>query len=108
MSLYARSIKAKGRCDRCGFTVLLSTLKFEKVDGRKTGSRVCERCFDPDHPLNKRGQMMQRFTDPQTLRDPRPDADRQTVTSYFGWDPVGGVGLAIQIELGSVTVTVGA
>lgn len=87
MTVYARADRARGLCDRCGFNVLLSSLRVEVVDGRKTGLKVCDACWDPDHPIYQRGKI--NFFDPMSLRDPRPDHDRVTTTSYFGWDPIG-------------------
>jgi len=57
-------------CDRCGFEVAyLSLLK------EWTGFKVCKECWEPKHPqLKPRGAF-----DPQTLREPRPDRDDDSV-----------------------------
>lgn len=100
--MYARSVKARGRCDRCGFNVLLSELKPEVNNGRRTGLKVCTTCFDPDHPINQRGKL--RILDPQSLRDPRPDYDRAASTSYFGWDPIGNPITQLKMAQGDIEV----
>ena len=102
--MFARSSRAKGRCDGCGFTRLLSSLREEVVDGRKTGARKCAECFDPDHPLHKRGRKI--FDDPQNLRDPRPDADRIASTSLFGWAPIGNQRTCLTMGQGTLNITV--
>lgn len=104
--MYARASRAKGRCDRCGFTFLLAALREEVEDGRKTGAKVCPTCFDPDHPIYKRGRI--NFIDPQTLRDPRPDADQPSSTSYFGWAPIGNPITRVSLSLGDLKIIVGS
>ena len=47
---YAAGKKAIGICDRCGFTYKLKDLKYEVQDQKKTGSRICPSCIDPDQP----------------------------------------------------------
>ncbi len=102
--MYARAKKAKGQCDRCGFTVLLASMCDEVVDGRRTGLKVCQKCHDPDHPIYQRGKL--RVVDPQTLYDPRPDYQKLTSTSYFGWNPIGNPITQLQFAQGDLTVTV--
>ena len=42
---YAVGKKANGICDRCGFTYLLSNLKYEIENQKRNGLRVCSECF---------------------------------------------------------------
>lgn len=100
--MYARAVKAKGQCDRCGFTRPLSALRDEVDNGRRTGLKVCSDCLDPDHPINQRGRT--RIVDPQALQDPRPDYTKTTSTSYFGWAPIGNPATMLRIELGDISV----
>ena len=80
--MYAQGKKALGLCDRCGFTYKLNDLKYEIVDSKRNGLRVCNECFDPDHPQLKLGNID--TSDNQSLFDPRVDTGRQSSTSYFG------------------------
>ena len=66
---------AVGFCDRCGQRFKLSLLKPETVRGKLLGNRVCPSCWDPDHPQNWQGT--QDMSDPQALRNPRPDTALQ-------------------------------
>jgi hypothetical protein len=62
---------AFGFCDRCGFRVKLVSMKTERVRNKLTGLKVCSACFDPSHPQLELGTFT--VSDPQALRDPRPD-----------------------------------
>lgn len=68
---FATGRKAIGNCDRCGFQYLLHDLKDEVVDLNKTGLLVCQECYDQDQPQLQLGRFP--VTDPQALRNPRPD-----------------------------------
>ena len=74
--------------------------------------RVCEDCFDVDHPQLKLGEV--NASDPQTLYNARPDAGETESTTYFSFNPVGGglaqfgsstMGLNIKGEVGKVKVS---
>ena len=54
---YAVGKKANGICDRCGFTYLLSNLKYEIEDQKRNGLRVCSECFDQDQPQLQLGKI---------------------------------------------------
>ena len=59
---YARAI-----CDRCGEKIMYTKLRLEW-----TGLKVCRTCWDPKTAL----EFPTNFpTDPEALRDPRPDND---------------------------------
>lgn len=71
MSSYVRGKRVPGICDRCGMQYLLKTLKSEFIRGSRVGNRVCESCWDADHPQNFQGKV--KVYDPQSVRDPRPE-----------------------------------
>ena len=100
---YARASKALGQCDRCGFTYKLSLLKYQIEDSKRNGLRVCSECFDVDHPQYKLGEVD--TADNQALFNPRVDRGRKESTTYFGFDPVTGIGLILTSEVGKVTVS---
>jgi hypothetical protein len=72
---FAAGKKAFGFCDRCGQRAKLALLKTEFVRGKPLNNRVCPSCWDPDHPQNWQGT--QDMSDPQALRNPRPDTALQ-------------------------------
>lgn len=78
--MFARGKIARGTCDRCGFAFLLSSLREESVKGVGQNNRVCDSCFDSDHPQNFQG--MTPIYDPQALRNARPDVAETAVTPY--------------------------
>jgi len=60
---YAKGLKARAICDRCGFEYRLLSLRKEW-----TGLKVCHECWEPKHP-----QLFPRHAvDNQILREPRP------------------------------------
>ena len=101
---FAGGKHAFGFCDRCAFRYPLSSLKWEFMDKKRTGLRICPECFDSDHPQLQLGRY--RIYDPQTLRDPRPDRAQAESQSLFGFDPVGAVdSLEITASVGTVKIT---
>ena len=109
---YARSTKALGECDRCGFTYKLSQLQYEIENETRNGLRVCSECFDSDHPQLRIGDVD--TTDPQALFNPRVDKGEASSTSYYAWNPIGGgvdvfrsstMGLKMSGSVGSLTVS---
>jgi hypothetical protein len=78
--MFARGKIARGTCDRCGFAFLLASLREESVKGVGQNNRVCDSCFDSDHPQNFQG--MTPIYDPQALRNPRPDVAETAVDPY--------------------------
>lgn len=100
---YASAPWARGLCDRCGFNRLLTELHTEIYDQRPNGLRVCAECLDKDHPQLQLGRI--RINDPISLLNPRPDIDKQTSTTYFGWQPIGNpITGTITCSLGTLTV----
>jgi hypothetical protein len=77
---FARGNRALGICDRCGQRFLLNTLREETVAGVGRNNRVCDSCFDSDHPQNWLGRTP--VIDPQALRFSRPDIAESPVAPY--------------------------
>ncbi len=71
MSAFASGKNAFGFCDRCGFRCKLSLMKKLTVNEKLTNIKVCQDCWEPDHPQYRIGRVD--MSDPQALRDPRPD-----------------------------------
>ena len=112
-------------CDRCGFRFKLTVLRKEVIKTKTYNLLVCPACWDPDQPQLSLG--MYPVSDPQGVRDPRPDVSYQVsgllADGYsgggsrvfqWGWAPVGGSSsfdaaltpnnLALSVQLGTVTV----
>ena len=111
MSIYARGKYAFGFCDVTGFRYPLRDLLPLIRDGRDTGFRVGFDVLDKDNPQYELGRM--KMSDPQALRNPRPDTALEESRILGSFDPVGGgitelgsrtVGLDITGEIGRVTV----
>ena len=98
---FASGKNAISECDRCGQRFKLTILKKQVLKTKTINFLVCPSCWDPDHPQLQLG--MYPVSDPQGLRDPRPD--RSYVASglladglpgegsrniQWGWNPVGG------------------
>jgi hypothetical protein len=88
-------------CDRCGQQFKLKKLRTEIIKTKQYDLKVCEECWDPDHPQLLLG--MYPVDDPQGVRGPRRDTTY--ITSgvnaagnlsggsrdiQWGWAPVGG------------------
>ena len=98
---FANGKRAISECDRCGFRYKLKLLKKEVVKTKQISLLVCPTCWTPDQPQLQLG--MYPVSDPQGLREPRPDRSYNTSGilangSYgggsrvfqWGWNPVGG------------------
>jgi len=105
---------AIAECDRCGFRYKLKQLKELVIKTKAVNIMVCPSCWEKDQPQLQLG--MYTITDPQSLRNPRPDNSyAQSRSIQWGWAPVGGSRaavpeltpnvLALSIELGTVTVS---
>ena len=81
-------------CDVCGFQFKLKTLKSLFVRTTQTNILACNECWNPDQPQNLQG--MYPVSDPQAVRNPRPDQsfnDNNITGSrdiQWGYNPVGG------------------
>ena len=114
-------------CDRCGFRYKLTVLRKEIIKTKNYNLLVCPTCWDPDHPQLQLG--MYPVSDPQGVRDPRPDlsyyisgnlvdGNRGEGSRVFqwGWAPAGGASandagltpnyLTSQSVVGTVTITI--
>ena len=100
---YARGKYAYGYCDKTGFRYPLNELVWEFQDGQKTGFRVGYDVVDPDQPQNFLGRL--KITDPQSLRNPRPDTSLSESRGLFGWNPIGNPLIYMVGSVGTVTVT---
>ena len=100
---FAVGKRAFGYCDRCGQRFKLASLVSETIVGKPLNNKVCDDCFDPDHPQNWQGKYP--VDDPQALRDPRPDTalivSREIV---WGWGPL--MGLSATGAVGTVSVQI--
>ena len=126
---FANGTRAIALCDRCGFQYRLSKLRNEVVKQRPYQVLVCPECWTPDQPQLMLGTFP--VDDPQALRNPRRDTTYLTAglnnNGYltggsrdiqWGWNPVGGSQsfdngltpntLALDVEIGTVTVQIGA
>lgn len=101
-------------CDRCGQRYKLKELRTQTVKTKPYKVKVCQTCWDPDHPQLQLG--MYPVSDPQAVREPRPDvsylvsgqnglqivdtnstdqdafgtAETGSRVFQWGWNPVGG------------------
>ena len=116
---------AISQCDVCGFRYKLKELKQLVIKTKNVNILACPECWTKDHPQLQLG--MYPISDPQALRNPRPDTTYQqgglgtdgfptggSRIVQWGWNPVGGSSffdagltpnnLALRITLGSVDV----
>jgi len=102
MSRYAEGKDALAVCDECNFQLKYLDLKWEIVNRRRTGRRVCPACWDKDQPQLWIGELDK--SDPQALKDPRPDTlDKAFSRGWIGWNPV--VAMACQVAFTPPKVT---
>jgi len=110
---FASGKYAIAECDRCGQRYKLKELRTEVVKTRPYKIKVCRSCWNPDQPQLQLG--MYPVSDPQAVREPRPDVSYQqsgnnglqiNITGVgpdgfgnpdmgsrvfqWGWNPVGG------------------
>ena len=90
---FANGAKAFGFCDVCGFRFDLKKLKNLVVKTKQTQIRACPQCWVPDHPQLLLGTFP--VSDPQAIRDPRPDTNTwyRSGTTGLQVDPTPGTGL---------------
>lgn len=101
---YARGKYAFGFCDKTGFRYPLADLVPEFKNGAKTGFLVGRDVVDPDQPQNFLGRV--KINDPQSLRDPRPDAALAVSRGLFGFNPVWNDLQFMKAEVGTVTINI--
>jgi hypothetical protein len=89
---FANGAKAFGFCDLCGFRFDLKKLKNLVVKTKQTAIKACPQCWTPDQPQLQLG--MYPISDPQAIRDPRPDTNTwyQSGNNGLQTNPVPGTG----------------
>ena len=99
---FANGRKSYGFCDLCSFRYDLKRLKNLVVKTKETQIKACPQCWTPDQPQLQLG--MYPISDPQAIRDPRPDTNtwyqsgvnalgnvsEGKLIIQWGWNPVGG------------------
>ena len=68
---YASGKNSIAQCDRCDGRYKLKELRTQTLKTKPWHIKVCRSCWDPDHPQLHLG--MYPVSDPQAVRDPRPD-----------------------------------
>ena len=69
---YASGKYAIAQCDRCNFRYMLKDLHIQTLKTKPYRIKVCNTCWDPDHPQLQLG--MYPVNDPQAVLEPRPDS----------------------------------
>ena len=112
MSAFAKGSKAYGYCDRTGFRYPLKDLVRQFENRRPNGMLVGRDVVDIDHEQLQIGQVDS--SDPQTLKNPRPDKELVESRALFAFDPVGGgvtvfgsrtLGLDVTAAVGRVSIS---
>tara|TARA_R110002051_G_scaffold200680_1_gene267477 strand:+ start:880 stop:1215 length:336 start_codon:yes stop_codon:yes gene_type:complete len=88
MARFANGKYAFGFCDRTGFRYKLKNMVPQVKAGRLTGLMVGKDMLDKDQPQNFLGRLGN-YTDPEALRDPRPDIAEDTSRKLYAFSPVG-------------------
>lgn len=102
---FASYKRAFGFCDRCAQRYPLKVLKKYYILGKLINEKVCPECWDPDHPQNWVGIIggQKSANDPQALREPRPDTNRNDSCSDFAYNPVATQGITMTVNRVFVT-----
>lgn len=98
---YASAKHSIAECDRCGQRYKLTELRKLTIKTKQVSIKVCPECWEPDQPQLQLG--MYPVSDPQAVREPRPDTSYQVSglgpdgtpeggsrVIEWGWYPVGG------------------
>ena len=90
---FASNKRAFSFCDRCGQRCQLKVMTYTYVLGHKQNIKVCKECRDEnngDHPQYWVGIIggQKVANDPQALREPRPDTNRNESCSDFAYNPI--------------------
>jgi hypothetical protein len=120
-SKYSSGKNAISECDRCGFRYKLKELRRLVIKTKNVNILVCSNCYEPDQPQLSLG--LYPVSDPQAVRNPRPDLSYVVSGSFhmgsrviqWGWNPVG-LNNALELvninnnllangQVGTVTVT---
>ena len=105
---FASSKRAFAFCDRCGQRCNLRVMTYTYILGKRQNIKVCKECQDlrnGDHEQYWVGIIggQKASNDPQALREPRPDANRNESCSDFAYNPV--ASLTVYIELNNVRIS---
>lgn len=105
---FASNKRAFSFCDRCGQRCQLKVMTYTYVLGHKQNIKVCRECRDEyngDHPQYWVGIIGSQkvSNDPQALREPRPDTNRNDSCSNFAYNPV--AGQQVNFSLNNVFIT---
>lgn len=87
---FASYKRAYGFCDLCGQRYDLKVMKKIYIMGKLINTKRCTECWEIDHPQNWIGILGSQkvSNDPQALREPRPDTNRNDSCSDFAYNPV--------------------
>jgi len=87
---FASYKRSYGFCDLCGQRYDLKVMKKIYIMGKLINTKRCTECWDPDHPQNFIPILTppKLNNDPQALREPRPDNNRNESCSDFAFNPV--------------------
>lgn len=87
---FASYKKAFGFCDLCGERYDLKVMKKIYIMGKLINVKRCPECWDPDHPQNFIPILAppKLNNDPQALREPRPDTNRNDSCANFAYNPI--------------------
>jgi len=100
MPTFSKGKFARAMCDRCGHE-----MKYLELKREWTGLLVCGECWDPQTKI----EFPTNFpTDPEALREPRPDNDVEAHEGrVYAGSEIGGyfTGQKLSVALGEITVT---
>lgn len=87
---FASYKRAFGYCDLCGQRYDLKVMKKIYILGKLINTKRCPECWEIDHPQNWVGVIggQKASNDPQALREPRPDTNRNESCADFAFNPV--------------------
>lgn len=90
---FASNKRAFSFCDRCGQRCQLKVMTYTYVLGKRQNVKVCKECQDEnngDHPQYWVGIIGSQkvSNDPQALREPRPDTNRNDSCANFAYNPI--------------------
>jgi len=87
---FASYKRAFGYCDLCGQRYDLKVMKKIYIMGKLINTKRCTECWEIDHPQNWVGIIGSQkvSNDPQALREPRPDTNRNDSCADFAFNPV--------------------
>ena len=90
---FASNKRAFSFCDRCGQRCNLRVMTYTYILGKRQNIKVCKECQDlrnGDHEQYWVGIIggQKASNDPQALREPRPDTNRNDSCADFAFSPV--------------------